>query len=328
MGAGGGARGGTLLVASTGGHLEELFRLKDRLTPAVDDAEWVTFDTSQSRSLLADATVHHVRYVAPRAYAAAIATLVDAHRILRAHRYDRVVSTGAGVAIPLLTAARMRGIPCHYIESAARSEGPSFTGSLVSRLPGVRLYTQYQRWASRRWNYRGSLFDQFEVGSTTSGSAPEANRVVVTLGTMETYGFRRALERLVKLLPEVLAPDAEVLWQVGVTDASGLGIEGRVSVPAHELRAAIDDADLVIAHSGVGSALTALEAGHSPVLLPRSHAHAEHVDDHQQLIGSELKSRGLAVCRDPDDLIADDLMQAMAATVSAAAAPAPFQLIE
>ena len=319
-------RGGTLLVASTGGHLEELYRLKSRFSPTVVDAEWVTFDTPQSRSLLSDETVHYVRYVAPRAYGAALATLVDAQRILRRRRYDRVVSTGAGIAVPLLTAARVLGFPCHFIESAARSEGPSYTGSLVARLPGIHLYTQYPAWATRRWFYHGSLFDGYLGDSSVGQPIPAASRVVVTLGTMETYGFRRALERLVKLLPEVLSADAEVLWQVGVTDASGLGIESHVSVPAHTLRAAIADADLVIAHSGVGSALTALEAGHCPVLLPRSHAHSEHVDDHQLLIATELDTRGLAVGRDPDVLNADDLFRAMSIRISAASAPSAFLL--
>ena len=42
----------TLLVASTGGHLEQLMRLHERLRPASNETEWVTSDEPQSRSLL------------------------------------------------------------------------------------------------------------------------------------------------------------------------------------------------------------------------------------------------------------------------------------
>ena len=54
------------------------------------------------------------------------------------------------------------------------------------------------------------------------------------------------------------------------------------------MQAAIDQADLVIAHAGIGSALTAFDAGLCPVLLPHSAARGEHVDDHQQLIADDL----------------------------------------
>ena len=43
----------TLLVASTGGHLEQLMRLRDRFRPVSTGIRWVTSDEPQSRSLLA-----------------------------------------------------------------------------------------------------------------------------------------------------------------------------------------------------------------------------------------------------------------------------------
>jgi UDP-N-acetylglucosamine transferase subunit ALG13 len=320
--------GKTLLVASTGGHLEQLFRLKDRFTPASDGVQWVTFDDPQARSLLANESVEYVRYVAPRDYRAVTANLWAAQRILREHRIERVVSTGSGIALSFLPAARLSGIPCHYIESAARAEGPSLTGSLASRIPGVRLYAQYPRWASDRWQYRGSLFDRYQAYAPEGCSpAPAARRVVVTLGTMRTYGFRRALDALARVLPEVSAPQAEILWQTGVTDASGLGIDARDKVPAKELHDAIVAADLVVAHAGIGSALTALDLGKAPVLLTRRQRHGEHVDDHQLMIAGELDRRGLAVSRDPGDLTAVDLVTAMTTGITADDTSRPFHLV-
>ena len=316
--------GPTLLVASTGGHLEQLLRLRDRLGDGLGATEWATFDGPQSRALLRDETVHYVGYIRPRDISAAVKDTPAAGRIVRSGDFRAVVSTGAGIALPFFLAAGAHGVPRYYIESAARANGPSLTGRLVRHIPGTRLYTQYQSWADDRWSYVGSLFDAFEPGgsvATSSTPAPSLRRVVVTLGTMPRYGFRRVVERLVTILPEVCAPDVEVLWQTGATDLSGLGVKGRNQVPADELQMAVQDADLVIMHGGIGSALTALEAGRVPVMVPRRVAFGEHVDDHQALICNHLGARGIAVAREADHLSAADLWKAAYSSTRMAAPP-------
>ena len=60
----------------------------------------------------------------------------------------------------------------------------------------------------------------------------------------------------------------------------------------------------------------ALDAGRSPFLVPRIHAHGEHTDDHQVLIAEELARRGLAVHADPGDLRADALLRAAGGRVT------------
>lgn len=314
----------TLLVAATGGHLEQLYRIRPRLVPECGEIQWVTHDDPQSRSLLAGEPVRLVPYVPPRGYREIARNTPAAWKMIRDGGYDRVISTGAGVAIPFLAAARISGVECHYIESAARADGPSVTGRIAAKMPGVRLYSQYQAWATGDWNYRGSLFDNFEAIQRTQ---PTIRRVVVTLGTMRTYGFRRAVDRLLKVLPEVLAPDAEVLWQLGVTDDRGMTGDVRSSVPNVELRKAMADADLVIAHSGIGSALTALELGKRPVLLPRRPEFDEHVDNHQALIAGELDRRSLAVSAEADRVDADHLVRAASGKIIDHESARPFQLL-
>lgn len=316
--------GPTLLVASTGGHLEQLLRLRDRLGDVLGATEWATFDGPQSRALLRDETVHYVGYIRPRDIAAAVKDTPAAIRIVRSREYRAVVSTGAGIALPFFLAASAHGVPRYYIESAARANGPSLTGRLVGHIPGTRLFTQYQSWAGDRWSFVGSLFDAFEPGgSVVSPPTPATSlrHVVVTLGTMPRYGFRRVVERLAMILPEVCAPDVEVLWQTGATDLSGLGVKGRNQVPADELQNAVRGADLVISHGGIGSALTALEAGRVPVMVPRRVAFGEHVDDHQVLICDHLGQRGIAVAREAHLLSAADLWEAAHSSTRMAAAP-------
>lgn len=314
-----------LLVASTGGHLEQLCRLERRLRPHFDEVHYSTFDDQQSRSLLAGREVHHVDRIPPRGLKEAIKVLGPARQVLRAGGYTDVVSTGSAIAVPYLITARSMGIRSHYIESAARSEGPSLTGRIISRVPGVHRYTQYQHWADGQWVHRGSVFDRFVsvAGETSAGSA---SRVVVTLGTMRKYPFRAAVDAVRKVLADVARPDVEVLWQVGDAPVDDLGIRGFEMVPSHEMKHAIAEADLVFAHAGIGSCLQILDQGHAPVLLPRRSEHGEHIDDHQLLIAKELDKRRLAVSRDPRVLSAQDAIAAMQRRVGTNGDPRDFDL--
>lgn len=316
--------GPTLLVASTGGHLDELVNLRARLRPELDDVEWVTFASEQAESLLENETVHYVPRVDPKDARGTANGFAAARRLLSPDRYARVISTGAAIAVPFIITAQLRGMARHYIESAARSAGVSLTGNIVSRVPGTRLYGQYPGWSAGRWQYRGSVFDGF----TPVPSRPPAavDKVVVTLGTQRGFGFRRALEKLVHLLPEVCVGNPTILWQTGATPTDGLPIRGHASVPVADLRQAVGEADLVIGHAGVGTALLALQESKGPLLLPRRAAHGEHTDDHQRFVGTELARRGLARLTDVDQLMPTDLMLAAGTRVTVTVAPAPFLL--
>jgi UDP-N-acetylglucosamine--N-acetylmuramyl-(pentapeptide) pyrophosphoryl-undecaprenol N-acetylglucosamine transferase len=310
----------SLLVASTGGHLTELMMLQHRLSLPVDEVRWVTFDTAQSRSLLAGADVTYVPFVRSRDPINLARNLPIAASVLRDSTISFLVSAGASVALPYFLLARLRGIRCCYIESSARAEGPSVTGRLMGRIPGVSLYAQYPGWKNQRWSYGGSVFDVYEPLPPSEG-LDGFRKVVVTVGTSRGYGFRRLIERLVEVLPR----DAEVLWQTGDTDTAGLGISGHVEIPSAELAGAMADADLVIAHAGIGSAVAAFEAGQRPLLVPRRLAFREHVDDHQTQIAEYLVARGLAVSSDADDLTLSLLMTAARRQI-AKRTPPPFKL--
>jgi UDP-N-acetylglucosamine transferase subunit ALG13 len=310
--------GRILLVASAGGHLKQLQRLRPRL-PLDGEVVWATFDTPQSRSMLAGEEVVYVGYQGARDLPGLARNLRVGLRVIRSYRPDVIVSTGSQVALAFMIPARAHGIACHFIESAARSTGPSLTARIARRLPGVTMYTQYPHNTRWPWRYGGSVFEGF---AAEPGPPVEPVRVVVTAGTFEGYGFGRLFERLIQVLPD----SAEVLWQVGDTDVSRLGIEGRRSMPALELEQAILAADVVVAHAGVGSALASLEAGKLPILVPRRQEHGEHVDDHQVQIADELASRGLALHRSVEGLTWDDLVAAAGRRIVATDRPPPFRL--
>jgi UDP-N-acetylglucosamine--N-acetylmuramyl-(pentapeptide) pyrophosphoryl-undecaprenol N-acetylglucosamine transferase len=292
-----------LLVAATGGHLAQLDRLSSRIPGYDQDSLWVTFDTPQSRAMLRQRRHVFVRHTAPRDLSNVLRNLWVAARIMRAERPTLVVSTGNAIAVAFLPLARATGASAAYIESAARSDGPSLTGKLLKRVPGVQLFTQYQHWAAAPWGYAGSVFDEYVP--LEDRATHNVRRVFVTLGTIG-FGFRRLVDRVLTVVPR----ECEVIWQLGVTNASSVSGATFEILPAARIAAEMARADVVIAHAGIGSALAALDEGKCPILVPRRKQFGEHVDDHQSQIAAELANRGLALHRSVDMLGAEDLQLA------------------
>lgn len=311
----------TLLVTSVGGHLAELRHLLPRFEGLDPDRLWVTFETPQSRSLLDGEDVLYVDYTAPRDVKNVVRHSALAMRLFRRrHPFKTVLSTGSGIALSFLPLARARGASCHFIESGARSVRPSLTGRLLSRVPGIALYSQYPGWQSP-WRYEGSVLDGY-VRAPRAARPSQVRRVVVTLGT-NPYSFLRLVRRTIDILP----PEAELTWQVGVTDVNGLPIQAQRWKGEQELQSAIEAADVVIAHAGMGSALGAMDAGKCPILVPRRKQFGENVDDHQFSIASELVKRDLAIVRSVEDLTTDDVYEAAARSVQPSRQPPPFRLV-
>lgn len=311
-----------LLLASTGGHLTELVLLSPRLSPAAADELWVTFDSKQSRELLADRNVRFIRDTPPRDWRGVLANTAVARRMYRHLDVETVVSNGAGVALSFLPLAHTKGIPAHYIECSARTEGPSTTGRILQRIRGIHLYTQHQELVNTRWQYAGSVFDSYTAVAAPASSP--IHRVVVTVGTLD-FSFRRLFERLKQVLPE----RAEVIVQAGPAGAEidwpGATVEAMMD--PGKLSSLMEDADVVVTHSGVGSALMAFEAGKSPILVPRLKSHGEHVDDHQIQIAQQLANRGLAVMADASTVGPEHIAEALARRVRRAPERQDFSLL-
>lgn len=67
-------------------------------------------------------------------------------------------------------------------------------------------------------------------------------------------------------------------------------------MPYEEVVDVMAKADSVICHAGVGTIMTALKGGHTPVVIPRLAQHGEHVNDHQLDIATRFAERGLVRC--------------------------------
>ena len=120
------------------------------------------------------------------------------HRILREHDIDTIVSTGSAMALPFYALGRARGLELHYIESAARSDGPSKTASMIARIPGVNLYTQYPAWADEKWRFRGAVFDSFVAADEPRGDRrrdPQGRRLAGHVQGLRLRAPRQAAAR-------------------------------------------------------------------------------------------------------------------------------------
>ena len=119
-----------LLVCSSGGHLFEMFCLREFWKDK--ERAWVSFPTSDAKYLLADeAEVHWAAHPTVRNLPNLTRNLWLAWRVLAQRRPDLILTTGAGVAVPFLWIARLRGIPAVYVESITRLNELSLTARLV-----------------------------------------------------------------------------------------------------------------------------------------------------------------------------------------------------
>jgi UDP-N-acetylglucosamine--N-acetylmuramyl-(pentapeptide) pyrophosphoryl-undecaprenol N-acetylglucosamine transferase len=312
----------TMLVASAGGHLTQLRTLLPRLAPNADGSlVWVTYDVPQARSLLGDDEVVFAHHPTTKNLPNAVRNYRLARAVFDVRGIDRVISTGAAVSVPFMARARQLSIPCHYIESATRVVGPSLSGRLLQRVPGVRLYHQLGGWSDGRWQQGPSVFDGFTAHPVARELAPR--RVLVSFGT-HGFPFEALLERLREGLPGGL----DVTWQLGSTAATmDLPGRGLRYLPTDELTQLIEDSDVVVGHAGVGLTLTALAAGKVPVLVPRRRSRGEHTDDHQVQLAGVLHEMGLAVVSEVGDLTFEHLERASRFWVDRHQPP-PFELVD
>lgn len=307
-----------LLVASGGGHLHELLLLRDRLRPAVGSSHWVTYGTDEALDRVRGEAVTVCHHPTSRSLANAGRNLFLASRLLRELRPQRVISTGAGVAVPFLgTAARM-GIEAHYVESAARVDGPSLSGRLLSGVRRVSLHSQHPGWADPRWRYGGSVFDGFRSRVTSDDTTDRPLRIAISVGT-HTSPF----DRLIAAVERVTGDADEVFAQLGPATTAPASWRTVARLPPDALARELAAADVVVCHAGVGLLLTSFAGGRPPVVIARRAAHGEHVDDHQQQIATASAQRGLSRSVDADRLDRRMLLDQARRTIELDTAAAP-----
>lgn len=146
-----GPDGCVLIVCSSGGHLAQMMRLMPWLEGR--QRSWVTFDTADAVSRLADEPVHWAHHPTTRSIPNLVRNFVDAIRLLPRLRPSVVMSNGAGVTLPYFIAAKLLRVPTVYIEVFDRLDTRTLTGRLCRPLTDLFLV----QWPEQQQLYRDTV---------------------------------------------------------------------------------------------------------------------------------------------------------------------------
>lgn len=147
--------------------------------------------------------------------------------------------------------------------------------------------------------------------------------IFVTIGSMFPF------DRLIRAMDDWAGAREdgaeEIFAQIGDGAYEPRNMRWERSLKRADYALTVARADLVVAHAGMGSVITAGEYGKPIVLLPRSAAQGEHTNDHQMDTATWLRSRpGIYVADTEQDLparVADARSGAGSLTVGTSAPP-------
>lgn len=141
----------SLLVCSSGGHLDQLMRLESWWGQG--ERHWVTFNLPDAISRLSDETTTWAYYPTTRSIKNFLRNLGLARKVLKRVRPDVVISTGAGLAFPFFLLARRYGAKTVFLEVFDRVESRTLTGRLCRPLCDLFLV----QWPEQQDLYRDSV---------------------------------------------------------------------------------------------------------------------------------------------------------------------------
>lgn len=289
-----GERRDVLLVTEPGGHLLEMWVMRDVAGPG--RRIWCTVDGADTRSLLRDEHVIFGHGPTTRSVTNLLRNLWTALTVLHRHHPRVVLCTGSGITVPFAWLGRAFGAYVIFVECGGRVDAPSLSCRLVAPV-AHRTYVQWPELRNkvRRGRYRGRL--PWESASPRSARRAR-RRVLVTTGTSRLFPF----DRLVASSRGFA--DAVVTVQRGCSSLEPPVARVVDFLKFDDLRDEIRAADLVVTHAGIGSVLLALANGHRPIVMARRRALGESVDDHQVAFACRLRAAGVAVVvEDPAELV-------------------------
>lgn len=117
------------LITSKGGHLFQLYQIKDWWSRY--DRFWVTFTGEDTKSLLEGERVYFGFYPESRNLFNALRNFFLSSKILLKERPNLLISTGAGIAPPFFLVGKLLGIKLIFIEPYDFIKYPSLSGRLV-----------------------------------------------------------------------------------------------------------------------------------------------------------------------------------------------------
>mgnify|MGYP002724790477 CR=1 FL=1 len=99
------------------------------------------------------------------------------------------------------------------------------------------------------------------------------------LGTQK-FQFNRLVEAFNQLIDDGVYRPSEVVMQSAVYEVEPQFTHYQL-IPSDEFNRLINEAEVVVTHSGVNSIITCMNLYKPLVIVPRLHKFGEHVDNHQ-----------------------------------------------
>jgi UDP-N-acetylglucosamine transferase subunit ALG13 len=121
-----------------------------------------------------------------------------------------------------------------------------------------------------------------------------------------TVGSSDPFDRMVRAVDEWAASSGrtDVFAQIGKAQYEPRHIEAVPFLSPSEFRRRVWAARLLVAHAGMGSIITALEAGRPIIIMPKRAGLGEHRNDHQVATAKWLgQKQGIIVAWDEADLL-------------------------
>lgn len=291
------------LIASLGGHLELLVHVREAYRDF--DRVWITSPGVRADGLRAEGeTVQEL----PRLDRGtlSVSTVLAGIKLALRERPRLVVTTGAGLAVPFSLVARLLGSRLVMVETMTRVTSASITGRLLGAV-GNNLIVQWPEAAARTKKAEACAPILLE-GVTTVGTS-EGTGTFVTVGSHDE-AFPRLLDGVAKAAAAGILP-SPVFVQTGVGTLEADGIETRDFISREEFTTRVEEAQVIVTHGGAGALASVARAGKRPVVLARSVALGEHLDDHQQELVDKFKELDLVVLVEVgSDITAADVARA------------------
>ena len=280
--------GAVHFASSAGGHLDLLGRGRD--AAGRRRRVWITQPSDRARALTVEGEEVELVAANDRRPLRALATAAQSARHLIRDRPRLVVTSGSGLIVPYCLMARALGARLIFCETTARARTPSASGRILHRIADVVLV----QWPGMRDVYPGAQVCRPPVlDALTPGPAPQTGGTFVMVGT-HVQPFDRLLELADRAAGEGVLP-APVVMQTGASRFVPLHAEAHRFMAPEAVDAEFARARVAICHAGTGSLTTALHAGRRPLILARTAAHDEHLDDHQAELAHELAALDLVV---------------------------------
>lgn len=119
-----------------------------------------------------------------------------------------------------------------------------------------------------------------------------------------TVGEQLPFDRLIKLIDQWnTSSRQDVFAQIGRSKLKPSHIAYQDFLSPEDFADKFQTAELIIAHAGMGTIITALEMGKPLLVMPRQASKGEHRNDHQFATAKRFTNRGISVALDDAELI-------------------------